>query len=367
VVCATEAAAMPSTLISMLLALVLACGLTLCNSTAAFAALPPGNAVTDPAAILRDSLPAQQGDLQELQHRLEGTSNDLRARRWSGIQQACERSIKQLNQKQARILNDLPADKQETAQQEINQLQQQLENLCNISASQDRDDFLMQRREVLSSIGRIEALAVADFPYAIPEEFKDLPRLLGRASVEIRTNKGNLTAVVDGYNAPLTAGAFIDLVQRGFYNGLPFNRAEDFYVLQTGDPSGPATGFIAPGSKTDRQVPLEIMVPGEKTPQYNKTFEDLGLFKTTPVLPFATLGTLGWAHSDQSLSDGSSQFFFFLYEAELTPAGLNLVDGRYAVFGYVVDGFDVLEELGVDDKIESIKLISGAENLQAHG
>ncbi len=38
------------------------------------------------------------------------------------------------------------------------------------------------------------------------------------------------------------------------------------------------------------------------------TFEDLGLFKATPVLPFATLGTLGWAHSDKALDDGSSQF-----------------------------------------------------------
>ncbi|MFN9956163.1 MAG: peptidylprolyl isomerase, partial [bacterium] len=39
--------------------------------------------------------------------------------------------------------------------------------------------------------------------------------------------------MADGYNAPLTAGAFVDLVRRGFYDGLPFNRAEDFYVLQT--------------------------------------------------------------------------------------------------------------------------------------
>lgn len=351
----------------MLLALALALGFSISNPTELFAALPPGNAITDPAAILRDSLPVQQPDLRELQHRLEGTSNDLRARRWSGIQQACERSSKLLNQKQGRIIGDLPPQQQETAKQEIENLQQNLINLCSSSESQNRDEFLEQRREVLAAVGRLEELAIESFPYEIPEEFNNLPRLLGRASVEIRTNKGNLTAVVDGYNAPLTAGAFVDLVQRGFYNNLPFNRAEDFYVLQTGDPVGAATGYIPAGSKSERQVPLEIMVPGEKQPQYNKTFEDLGLFKTTPVLPFATLGTLGWAHSDEALGDGSSQFFFFLYEAELTPAGLNLVDGRYAVFGYVVDGFDVLENLGVDDKIETITLLSGAENLQTHG
>ena len=43
-----------------------------------------------------------------------------------------------------------------------------------------------------------------------------------------------------------------------------------------------------------------------------------------------------------------------------------LVDGRNAAFGYVVDGFDVLEELGVDDSVVSIKVIDGADRLQPH-
>ena len=182
----------------------------------------------------------------------------------------------------------------------------------------------------------------------------------------MRTTKGDLTAVVDGYNAPLTAGAFVDLVQRRFYDGLPFIRAEDFYVLQTGDPKGAAAGYIDPDTQTERRVPLEIRVPGNPAPFYNQTFEDLGMFKAEAVLPFATKGTLGWAHSDQAVDDGSSQFFLFLFEPELTPAGLNLIDGRYAAFGYVVDGFDVLEELTADDGIVEMRVIEGAENLQPH-
>jgi peptidylprolyl isomerase len=108
------------------------------------------------------------------------------------------------------------------------------------------------------------------------------------------------------------------------------------------------------------------MVPGEEAPFYNQTFEDLGLFKAEPVLPFASKGTLGWAHSDKNLGDGSSQFFLFLFEPELTPAGLNLIDGRYAAFGYVVDGLDVLEELTADDGIVKATVIEGAENLRPH-
>ena len=335
-------------------------------SAPALAALPPGNAVKDPTAILRNALPIDQADLQELQHRLESTSDDLRAKRWTALTSTARRSQTLLSSRRQAILDSLPSGDQALAAGLLDQLDSQVQAVAAATEVSDRDGFLNARRAALSSIGQLEALLVGDFPFAIPAEYADLPRLLGRATVEIETTQGKLTAVVDGYNAPLTAGAFVDLVQKGFYDGLPFTRAEDFYVLQTGDPKGPETGYIDPKTKRERTVPLEIKVPGEAAPFYNATFEDLGQFTAQPVLPFATLGTLGWAHSDEALDDGSSQFFFFLYEAELTPAGLNLVDGRYSAFGYVVDGFDVLEELGISDGIVQARVIEGAENLRPH-
>jgi peptidylprolyl isomerase len=351
-----------------LLALVVLLGLWGPISAApAHAALPPGNAVKDPTAILRNALPINAPDLQELQHRLESTSDDLRAKRWSALTTTARRSQTLLSSKREAILKSLPSGDQAQGNALLDQLETQLQAVAAAAEVSDRDSFLEARRTALSTIGQLEALLVGDFPFEIPAEYADLPRLLGRATVEIETTQGTLIAVVDGYNAPLTAGAFVDLVQKGFYNGLPFTRAEDFYVLQTGDPKGPETGYIDPKTKVERTVPLEIKVPGEAEPFYNATFEDLGQFTAQPVLPFATLGTLGWAHSDHALNDGSSQFFFFLYEAELTPAGLNLVDGRYSAFGYVVDGFDVLEELGIEDGIVKATVIEGAENLQPHG
>ena len=351
-------------LLALLVVLGLSCPI---GATPAQAALPPGNAVKDPTAILRNALPIEAPDLQDLQHRLESTSDDLRAKRWSALTSSVRRSQTQLSSNRQKILDTLPADKRDQGAALLDQLEEQLQLVAATTERSDRDSFLAERRAALSTIGEIEGLLVGAFPFEIPAEFADLPRLLGRATVEIETTQGTVTAVVDGYNAPLTAGAFVDLVQKGFYDGLPFTRAEDFYVLQTGDPKGPETGYIDPKTKTERSVPLEIMVPGEAEPFYNATFEDLGLFTAQPVLPFATLGTLGWAHSDEALSDGSSQFFFFLYEAELTPAGLNLVDGRYGAFGYVVNGFEVLEELGIDDGIVKARVVEGADNLKAHG
>ncbi len=347
-------------------ALALALGLLL-MAPAARAALPQGNAVKDPAAILRNALPVEAPRLQDLQHRLEDTSTDLRAKRWSALANTVRRSQSLLSSNRNGIVNSFEPADQGRAQALLGELDTRLQQMASAAGEQQRDPFLSARREALASLGEAEALLVGDFPFTIPPEFEALPRLLGRATVLISTTKGDLTAVVDGYNAPLTAGAFVDLVQRGFYDGLPFIRAEDFYVLQTGDPKGPEQGYLNPDTGLVRTVPLEIRVPEEPGPFYNQTFEDLGRYKATPVLPFATLGTLGWAHSDEQLDDGSSQFFFFLYEAELTPAGLNLVDGRYAAFGYVVEGFDVLEELGVDDAIVSATVLEGADKLEPHG
>ena len=334
----------------------------------AIAALPKGNRVKDPYAILRKALPIEQKDLRELQNSLESTRDLVRGGRWPAISKAASRSQFLLNSKKSPIIESIPIDKRNQGEEIIFSLTENLEELIEKASDKNKAEFIKIRNESLQQIGNLEALLLpGEFPFTIPSEFDDLPRLLGRANVTIKTSKGSMNAIIDGYNAPLTSGAFIDLVQKGFYERLPINRAEEFFILQTGDPVGEEIGYVDPQTKQERHVPLEIKVPGQLEPIYNQTFEELGLYTETPVLPFATLGTLGWAHSDQALNDGSSQFFFFLYEAELNPAGRNLIDGRNAAFGYVVEGEEVLTELGVNDEIISIKVIEGLDKLRQHG
>lgn len=55
---------------------------------------------------------------------------------------------------------------------------------------------------------------------------------------------------------------------------------------------------------------------------------------------------------------------WMVQESELTPTGANLLDGRYAVFGYVVDGADLLQECQAGDLIEYIKVTDGGQYLQ---
>ena len=332
----------------------------------AAAALPAGDPVTDPQALLRDALPIEQEQLRDLQHTMEGSSTDLRAKRWSRLRKRTRQLQNLLDRNAAAIQTDAQ-QRGVDLEAQLEQLGELLPELEQVTAEEDRAAFLTVRGEILDLIGVMEADLVKGFPFSIPKEYDALPRLLGRAQVRLHTTAGDLVTVVDGYNAPLTAGAFVDLVQRGFYNGLGFNRAEAFYVLQTGDPEGEADGFMDPQTHQLRTIPLEIRIASEEQPLYNLTFEDLGLFKETPVLPFSARGTMGWAHSSSAVDDGSSQFFLFLFEPELTPAGLNLIDGRFAAFGYVVEGADVLNELTSTDQILKATVVSGADNLQKHG
>jgi cyclophilin family peptidyl-prolyl cis-trans isomerase len=64
---------------------------------------------------------------------------------------------------------------------------------------------------------------------------------------------GTLRIVVDGFNAPITAGNFVDLVQRGFYNNMEIQRADGF-VVQTGDPGPP----VNPDTPLVLKCPYEI-------------------------------------------------------------------------------------------------------------
>ena len=348
-----------------LIALIIILQLFLFKPLQVLADLPTGNAVKDPNAILRNALPIKQFELQEIQHKLEETSDLVRGGRWPALSKTVTKCQSLLKKYKSRIIEELPSEKQKIAESTFLNLKNDLDNLQDQSKSKDKSSFISTRKKALDKIGGLEEYFLpSEFPYSIPSEFDNLPRLLGRAKVNIKTSKGDMQAIIDGFNAPLTAGAFIDLSSKNFYNDLPINRAEEFFVLQTGDPVGEEIGYIDPETNLERHVPLEIRIPNESETFYNETFEELGLYTETPTLPFATLGTLGWSHSSTEVNDGSSQFFFFLYEAELNPAGRILIDGRNAAFGYVVEGFEVLEELSKDDTIISIDVLDGIENLK---
>jgi peptidylprolyl isomerase len=325
--------------------------------------LPAGNAITDGRAILRYALPIDNPPIRSVQTSIEDISNQLRGKRWGQVSADVKKASDVLTKKEADILNSVTTDKQTAAQNLIAEIKTGLSDLETAASAKNKPQVQAARDRVLERVGVLEAAMVQTFPYTVPAAYNNLPQLKGQATIEMKTSKGNLTIVVDGYSAPVTAGNFVDLVKRGFYNNLPFTRAENDYVLQVGDPPGDEVGFIDPKTKKYRAIPLEIMVKGDAEPTYGITLEDAGRYSDEPVLPFSAYGALAMARPEPDPNGGSSQFFFFLFEPELTPPGRNLLDGRYAIFGYVISGQDTLGQIKAGDKIESARVIEGEQLL----
>jgi peptidylprolyl isomerase len=327
------------------------------------AALPSGNAITDGKALLRYALPIDNKPVRQLQASLEDISTQLRAnRRWGAISNDLKKASRVLD-KPEKLLASIPDERKPQAEALIAELKSGVTAMREVVSAKDKEQVREQRAKLLDLVGELEQAMVVGFPYEVSAEYSNLPQLKGQATIEMTTSKGNLTMVVDGYSAPVTAGNFVDLVQRGFYDGLPFTRSEESYVLQTGDPPGKEVGFIDPDTGKYRAVPLEVLVEGDKEPTYGITLEEAGRYTDMPVLPFSAFGALAMARPEGQVNGGSSQFFFFLFEPELTPAGRNLLDGRYSVFGYLTEGREVLDKLKAGDKIESAKVVKGIENL----
>lgn len=189
-----------------------------------------------------------------------------------------------------------------------------------------------------------------------------VPRLNGVATVEMKI-KGATTPIlieIDGNDAPITGGNFVDLVERGVYNGLVFHRvisSPDPFVAQGGDPKGNGTGgFIDPTTKQERRIPLEIKLKGDEKPIYGKALGRQGEAVTRPVVLKHQKGAIAMARS-QAPDSASSQFYFALSD-------LDFLDGDYAVFGHVKDGMKTVENIKQGDRIESAKVVSGLENLK---
>ncbi len=197
----------------------------------------------------------------------------------------------------------------------------------------------------------------------------ELPRLEGKATVVMVVNGSPITIELDGTNAPITAGNFLDLVRRGVYDGLAFHRVvrePQPFVVQGGDPQSKdpkfpvarlgTGGFIDPDTSGQRYIPLEIKPVGAEEPLYSQTFDRAGANKTkTPVLQH-TRGAVAMARSNIPDS-ASSQFYFALTD-------LPFLDGNYAVFGYVTEGMDVVDGIQQGDRIKSVMVVEGLDNLK---
>ena len=188
------------------------------------------------------------------------------------------------------------------------------------------------------------------------------PCLRGTAVVELETSRGKVRLELDGDEAPLTAGNFVDLVRRGVYNGTVFHRVvrePSPFVVQGGDPLSanplvPPTqygtgNFVDPASGESRLIPLELKRKGDGEPRYGEVITAPGITRDL-ALPHQR-GALAMARSADPNS-ASAQFYIALQ-------ALPELDGRYAVFGRVTQGMEVVDQIQQGDKLVKATLVQG--------
>jgi len=148
---------------------------------------------------------------------------------------------------------------------------------------------------------------------------------------QIKTNKGEIILILHHDKAPGTVANFINLSEGKiknshkpmnvpYYDGLKFHRVIPDFMIQTGCPNGTGTGD--PGYKFDDEFHPEL--------RHNKP------------------GILSMANSGASTN--GSQFF-------ITHVATNWLDDKHTVFGEVVEGLDIVNEIQQDDVIDSIIIL----------
>jgi len=133
----------------------------------------------------------------------------------------------------------------------------------------------------------------------------------------IETHEGPIVVNLLFKEAPNTVANFIDLANKGFYNGLPFHRIIQRFVVQGGDPNGNGSG--GPGYTIDDEQNALKHVPG----------------------------TVSMANSGPNT--GGSQFFIIQWEQPH-------LDGKHTIFGMVENGLDVIYRLEPYDPIIKVQI-----------
>jgi cyclophilin family peptidyl-prolyl cis-trans isomerase len=176
-----------------------------------------------------------------------------------------------------------------------------------------------------TDLGEAGAEPVRPAPLRHPVEFFESAPLLHAAyspHAFIDTRYGAIEIELDVVLAPLTSMNFVELARAGFFSGMKIHRVVPNFVVQAGDPRGDGIG--GPG----------YAIRDELSPQ-----------------PFLR-GTVGMALD--GTDTGGSQFF-------ISVSPQPYLDGKYTVFGRVVKGMEILDQISQGDVIDQVRIWDGVK------
>ena len=146
--------------------------------------------------------------------------------------------------------------------------------------------------------------------------------------IVLHTSRGRIEGTLFASKVPMTVANFLNLAQRGFYDGITFHRVIKDFMVQGGDPTGTGTG--GPGYKFADEI--------DRSLKHDKP----GMFSMANAGP----------------NTNGSQFF-------ITHVPTPWLDGKHAVFGAVTSGQDVVNAIAQGDKIQKIEVLDSTDELFA--
>ena len=264
----------------------------------------------------------------------------------------------------------------ELEQNALNDMTQDVLKLVNASRRANVADSLQQMKCTLRHLHTISTFLIKIDSSSlksigpITAETLGIPRLKGRAVVKLTLGKRRLNAeqktitlIVDGNNYPMTAGSFLELCTRNIYEAagvkckdfdLPELDGENitgFKSIVLGDLPG---GYREPFSGQIRRIPLETLRSEDNGTRSTITgaARNTAVFtRTRAVYSFATPGAIAMYHPLGDRNGGSASFFAIPPKSKLTREILNKIDKRFAIFAFIVEGLDVLNQLDDDDVV----------------
>lgn len=160
---------------------------------------------------------------------------------------------------------------------------------------------------IIVGFGLVLILLIAGIFYMVNEN--------GKTKVKIETNKGNIVLELYSDKAPITVENFLEYVNEGFYDGTIFHRVISGFMVQGG-------GYTENGNEKNTKAPIKLE-------------SNNGLSNER--------GTIAMARTNV-LNSATSQFFINLVDNDFLDYGTR--DEGYAVFGKVIEGMDVVDEIG---------------------
>ncbi len=178
------------------------------------------------------------------------------------------------------------------------------------------------------------------------------PCLTSNEYVLLITNKGNIKLELYGKSAPITVGNFVDFVEKGAYNQTIFDRVikQPYpFLIRAGDNSliENKSNFLGTKKGKIRYIPLEIKLKTNNLPTYGKEIDASSQINNIELKHKRSY--LSMARS-KVVNSASLKFYILL-------KSLPELDGRFAVFGKVISGMNIVDLIEEDDFIIEAKRV----------